>query len=115
MATSRLPCSMVDKDDVLRFRVSMSEKRAIEAAAERDGLSSSAWLRTLALRAAGALPQFPAGVLPQFPPGTDVQQIAQALADSNIPRDVVRAEVERRVPRQTPTVTPSKPREKGGR
>ena len=72
---------MVDKDDVIRFRVSTSEKRAIEAAAKRDGLSPSAWLRTLALRAAGVLPQLPAGVLPQFPPGTDVHQIHQALAN----------------------------------
>jgi len=44
------------KDDVIRMRVSAEQKRAIVAAAERDGLEVSAWLRQLALRAAGALP-----------------------------------------------------------
>jgi hypothetical protein len=38
------------------MRLSAAHKRALEAAAERDGLELSAWLRQLALRAAGVLP-----------------------------------------------------------
>jgi uncharacterized protein (DUF1778 family) len=45
------------KDDVMKFRVNRAEKRAIERAAEKHGLSASAWVRTLALRAAGVLPK----------------------------------------------------------
>jgi uncharacterized protein (DUF1778 family) len=44
------------KDDVIRMRVSAEQKEAIVAAAERDGLELSQWLRRLALREAGALP-----------------------------------------------------------
>jgi len=44
------------KDDVIRLRVTSEQKAAIVAAAERDGLELSAWLRQLALRAAGVLP-----------------------------------------------------------
>lgn len=44
------------KDDVIRMRVSADQKAAIMAAADRDGLELSQWLRQLALRAAGALP-----------------------------------------------------------
>jgi uncharacterized protein (DUF1778 family) len=43
------------KDDVIRVRLTSEQKRAIVAAAERDGLELSAWLRQLALRAAGVL------------------------------------------------------------
>jgi uncharacterized protein (DUF1778 family) len=43
------------KDDVIRMRVSAEQKNAIMAAAARDGLELSAWLRQLALRAAGVL------------------------------------------------------------
>ncbi|HVE70829.1 MAG TPA: hypothetical protein VNI54_05625 [Thermoanaerobaculia bacterium] len=43
------------KDDVIRMRVTAEQKAAIMAAAERDGLELSQWLRQLALRAAGAL------------------------------------------------------------
>jgi uncharacterized protein (DUF1778 family) len=43
------------KDDVIRVRLTSEQKSAIVAAAERDGLELSAWLRQLALRAAGAL------------------------------------------------------------
>lgn len=43
------------KEDVLRFRVSAAEKKAITAAAERQGLAVSAWLRLLALREAERL------------------------------------------------------------
>jgi uncharacterized protein (DUF1778 family) len=45
------------KGDVIRMRVTSDQKSAIVAAAERDGLEVSAWLRQLALRAAGALPE----------------------------------------------------------
>ena len=44
------------KDDVVRMRVSVDQKRVIEEAAARDGLEVSSWLRRLALRAAGVLP-----------------------------------------------------------
>jgi hypothetical protein len=46
----------VSKDEIVRMRVTVEQKRAIYDAAERDGLEASAWLRRLALRAAGALP-----------------------------------------------------------
>jgi uncharacterized protein (DUF1778 family) len=46
----------VTKDDVVRFRVSAEHKAAMLAAAERDGLELSQWLRRLALREAGVLP-----------------------------------------------------------
>jgi uncharacterized protein (DUF1778 family) len=45
------------KDDVIRMRVTFAQKSAIVAAAELDGLEVSAWLRQLALRAAGVLPE----------------------------------------------------------
>jgi uncharacterized protein (DUF1778 family) len=44
------------KDDVVRMRVTPEQKRVILDAAGRAGLEVSAWLRQLALRAAGALP-----------------------------------------------------------
>lgn len=44
------------KDDVVRMRVTEEQKKALTDAAERQGLELSAWLRQLALRAAGALP-----------------------------------------------------------
>ena len=44
------------KDDVVRMRVSGDQKAALMAAAARDGLELSQWLRQLALRAAGLLP-----------------------------------------------------------
>ncbi len=44
------------KDDVVRMRVTVEQKQALENAAAREGLDVSAWLRQLALRAAGALP-----------------------------------------------------------
>jgi uncharacterized protein (DUF1778 family) len=43
------------KDDVVRMRVTTDQKQALADAAARDGLELSAWLRQLALRAAGAL------------------------------------------------------------
>lgn len=45
------------KDETVRFRVSADQKQAFEAAAKRDGLEVSAWLRRLALREAGELPE----------------------------------------------------------
>jgi uncharacterized protein (DUF1778 family) len=50
------PAGKPPKDDVIRMRVTSEQKAAITAAAERDGLELSAWLRQLALRAAGVLP-----------------------------------------------------------
>ena len=44
------------KDDVVRMRVTGEQKAAMNAAADREGLELSAWLRQLALRAAGVLP-----------------------------------------------------------
>jgi len=43
------------KDDVVRMRVSGDQKAAMVAAAEREGLELSQWLRQLALRAAGLI------------------------------------------------------------
>lgn len=45
------------KDDVVRMRVTVDQKAAMMAAAQREGLELSAWLRQLALRAAGVLPE----------------------------------------------------------
>ena len=45
------------KDDVVRMRVTVEQKRALTEAADRAGLELSAWLRQLALRAAGVLPK----------------------------------------------------------
>lgn len=45
------------KGDVVRMRVTAEQKWALENAANRAGLELSAWLRQLALRAAGALPE----------------------------------------------------------
>lgn len=44
------------KDDVVRMRISSGQKQGLMAAAERDGLELSAWLRQVAFRAAGLLP-----------------------------------------------------------
>jgi len=41
------------KGDVLRFRVTAAEKGRIERAAAREHMSTSVWLRRLALDAAG--------------------------------------------------------------
>ena len=56
MAKSKPAPEKATKDDVVRMRVTAEQKAAMTAAAERDGLELSAWLRQLALRAAGALP-----------------------------------------------------------
>jgi uncharacterized protein (DUF1778 family) len=54
-ATKKRPARAL-KDDVVRMRVTAEQKRAMASAAEREGLELSAWLRQLALRAAGVLP-----------------------------------------------------------
>lgn len=56
MPAKRKPPPPTTKDDVIRMRVTSEQKAAIMAAAERDGLELSQWLRQLALRAAGVLP-----------------------------------------------------------
>lgn len=43
------------KDDVVRMRIPSDQKQALILAAGREGLELSAWLRQLALRAAGVL------------------------------------------------------------
>jgi len=40
------------KDDSIRIRVTEEQKRVLSAAAEREGLDVSTWLRSLGLRAA---------------------------------------------------------------
>jgi uncharacterized protein (DUF1778 family) len=45
------------KDEIVRFRVSSEQKQVFEEAAQRDGLDVSAWIRRVALREAGALPE----------------------------------------------------------
>src|SRR3989304_2881185 len=52
---ARLPTVKPLKDDVVRMRISGTQKQALTEAAEREGLELSAWLRQLALRAAGVL------------------------------------------------------------
>lgn len=44
------------KDEVVRMRIPAEHKKALMDAAVKDGLELSAWLRQLALRAAGVLP-----------------------------------------------------------
>jgi uncharacterized protein (DUF1778 family) len=51
------PASKPLKNEVVRMRISATQKQALTAAAARDGLELSAWLRQLALRAAGVLPE----------------------------------------------------------
>lgn len=50
------PAAKVNKDDVVRMRVTAEQKAALVKAADAAGLELSQWLRQLALRAAGALP-----------------------------------------------------------
>jgi len=45
------------KDDVVRMRITAAQKQALVDAAAKDGLELSAWLRRLALREAGMLPE----------------------------------------------------------
>lgn len=50
------PAAKLLKDDVVRVRIPGEQKQALQEAAAREGLDLSAWLRQLALRAAGVLP-----------------------------------------------------------
>lgn len=52
----RHAASKPTKEDVVRMRVTVEQKAAMVAAAAREGLELSQWLRQLALRAAGLLP-----------------------------------------------------------
>lgn len=54
---ARTSASRPLKDDVVRMRISAAQKQALAEAAQREGLELSAWLRQLALRAAGILPE----------------------------------------------------------
>lgn len=56
MVKPKKPPEKRTKDDVVRMRVTSEQKEAMTAAAANEGLELSAWLRQLALRAAGALP-----------------------------------------------------------
>jgi uncharacterized protein (DUF1778 family) len=51
------PVARTLKDDVVRMRIPASQKQALLDAAAKEGLELSAWLRQLALRAAGVLPE----------------------------------------------------------
>jgi len=44
------------KDAVVRFRIPVDQKVALNDAATRDGLDLSSWVRRLVLREAGLLP-----------------------------------------------------------
>jgi uncharacterized protein (DUF1778 family) len=45
------------KEESLRIRISTDEKRALTSAAEREGLTLSAWIRRTMLQVAGHLPR----------------------------------------------------------
>ena len=45
------------KEESIRIRVTAEQKRLLAAAAQRDGLDVSAWLRQLGLRAASGEPK----------------------------------------------------------
>lgn len=45
------------KNEIVRFRVTAEQKHAFGDAAAREGLEVSAWLRQLALKASGQLPE----------------------------------------------------------
>ena len=55
MARRRSPPKL--KEESLRIRISAEEKRVMVAAADREGLTLSAWMRRTALQAAGFLPR----------------------------------------------------------
>jgi uncharacterized protein (DUF1778 family) len=52
---SRQPPEKPRKDEVVRMRVTVEQKDALNEAAAREGLELSGWLRQLALRAAGVI------------------------------------------------------------
>ena len=45
------------KNELIQIRVSADQKQALKDFAEREGLDLSSWLRRLAFREAGMLPQ----------------------------------------------------------
>jgi uncharacterized protein (DUF1778 family) len=53
--TKQKPSVKPRKDEVVRMRIPAEHKKALIEAAARDGLELSAWLRQVALRAAGIL------------------------------------------------------------
>jgi uncharacterized protein (DUF1778 family) len=55
MAGKRKSPQKGTKDEVVRMRITATEKAALEEAAKADGLNLSVWLRRLALRAAGVI------------------------------------------------------------
>ena len=54
--TSKQPPGKKLKDAVIQLRIPADQKQALSDAAAREGLELSAWLRQVALRAAGVLP-----------------------------------------------------------
>jgi len=54
--TSKKPPEKRLKDAVIQLRIPADQKQALSDAAAREGLELSAWLRQVALRAAGVLP-----------------------------------------------------------
>lgn len=60
MASRKKPKAL-RKEEMLRIRVTDEQKQALTNAAQRAGLDVSNWIRSLALREAGALPKAPKG------------------------------------------------------
>jgi uncharacterized protein (DUF1778 family) len=54
---SRQPLAKPLKDSVIQLRIPAEQKQALSDAAANEGLELSAWLRQVALRAAGLLPE----------------------------------------------------------
>ncbi len=54
--TSKQPPEKPLKDSVIQLRIPAEQKQALSDAAASEGLELSAWLRQVALRAAGLLP-----------------------------------------------------------
>jgi uncharacterized protein (DUF1778 family) len=55
--TRQVTATKVLKEDVVRMRVSADQKQVLADAAEREGLDLSSWLRRVALKEAGGLPE----------------------------------------------------------
>jgi uncharacterized protein (DUF1778 family) len=54
---SKQPLAKPLKDSVIQLRIPAEQKQALSDAAANEGLELSAWLRQVALRAAGLLPE----------------------------------------------------------
>ncbi len=52
MATKKKPKADGVKDDVVRFRITLDEKKLLTSVAEEDDLTLSSWVRRLALQEA---------------------------------------------------------------